>query len=261
MIITVSGTVDNVGITTLSLELARTITKHITPKSGTLQASFVLLVEADPAGGVLYDYMPDTTPQHKASLQHLLQTPAENLDQWLDNYTWRESGHKGLLRCLFSDVRSEVTAHSLQLDERTLVQYLKKHEDIISVVDVGRVLSPRPLVENADAQVWVLTEEHPACLIRARDMMGGVTLKEEIRVGVLSGELKSMPGKISEATGLSLLPDPLMPDPEIGLIGRKPSKQYREAVGRLTDYLLNPAGSKPKENNGAGGKAKRKNNA
>lgn len=238
MIISVAGTIDNVGVTTLSLEMARAISKRIAPKSGSIEASYVLLVEADPAGGTLYNYMKHTTPSQKASLQNMLQSPRDRLDEWLENYTWVDRNSKKLLRCLFSDARSAIAAKSLSQDERGLANYLKEYESIISVIDAGRVLSSRELVQNADVQVWVLDDKHPACLERAREMLRGVSLAGEKRIGVLVGELRSMPGKISEAIGLPLMPDPVLPHPQTEIIGDKPCKEYREAVDRLTDYVL-----------------------
>ena len=239
MIVTVAGTADNSGITTLALEIARTAAAMMNLKTRAVQASSVLLVEADPAGGVLSDLLPRVETHHHSSLQKLTMFAANGYDQW-PSYAWEHPNTHGKLRCLFSDRHSARTARSLINEEKELARYLKSRADIITIVDAGRVLNRRELVSEADTAIWVVASAHPGGVQRTKDVLGeyGALLAGEERFAVLTGNAPAMAGRIEQAIGVRVvahLPNPLQ------IVGRTPGTRYRRAVEKVTAAALGVA--------------------
>lgn len=235
MIVTIAGTVDNVGVTTLALETAKAVTRRILPKTSNIDASSVLLLEADKAGGVLHTELSHTTPAHRASLQKLLQLAPATFDDWIVKQAWSDKHLKNKLRCLFTDAHTAQSHRSLSANEEALATYLRKREDMITVVDAGRVLANRHLVKLADVVVWVMSVRHPASISRTKEMTQGVLLEGERRLGVTSGMQESFIGSVEKAVGFEVVCH--LPDPQARL-GHKPQKDYSESVERLVDSLL-----------------------
>jgi len=235
VIITVAGTVENTGITTLALELARSMTDRVDPKTRTVQASSVLLVEADPAGGVLSSLMPEVEQNHTSSLQKLMNRPPHELDEW-EHYAWKHKGHHNKLRCLFSSTLSSEAVSSIRNDEQQFADYLQTRVDIITVVDAGRVLSKRAVVQAADTEIWVLNPNHPASILRTRNVAApGLMMAGEKRLAALTGPPASMNGSVEEAVGFPVAA--VLPHPE-KLLGDTPSRGYRKAVEQLAEQII-----------------------
>jgi len=236
MIIAVAGTVDNAGVTTLALETARTVAQMMKPKTRSIQASSALLVEADPAGGVLSDLLPHVDGRHHSSLQKLATFSSSGYDRWTD-YAWEHPNTNGLLRCLFCDRQSSRTAGTILSEEKELARYLKGRADIITVVDAGRVLNRRELVSEADTVIWVVAGSHPGGIQRTKYVLAeyGARLAGERRFAVVTGPAEAMTGHVQEEIGIPVaghLPDPSQ------VVGKTPSARYRRMVEKVTAAAL-----------------------
>lgn len=235
MIITIAGTVDNTGITTLALEIARAVAERINPKTRTIQAGTVLLLEADPAGGVLSDLLSDVEPEHHSSLQRLGTSAAGRLDEW-PVYAWTHPKTKDMLKLLFCDRATSPAANFLRHEEKDLAKYFASRVDMVVVVDAGRVLYQRDFVLQADVVIWLVNSTHPCGIQRTINVLDeyGPMVEGEKRFGVMTGE-PVMVGQLEKSLNLPIvgtLPHPSRP------LGREPSTRYRHVVETIVDQIL-----------------------
>lgn len=239
MIITVSSTTENVGITTLSLEIARNLASRVRAKPRRVSADEIILIEADPAGGILAMLMPGVGNEQTNALQSLLSLSTQEYDQGM-RYGWTGKEHGLSLRIMFSNFNAKSASISLKESEGKLCDYLDNRDDWITVIDTGRVVTKRESVAQADVSIWILDPNHPNSIIRTKEMaLEGILVEGEKSFAVIKGAPSSMTGSIERDIRMGVIG--YLPDPEAKL-GKHPSKKYRKEVDKLTDYILSDTG-------------------
>lgn len=232
MIISVASAIENSGVTTTAWEIARFYASRL--KQSQKKREDISLynrayyLELDPVGGTVGAAL-GAPEKARNGMSLVLDNPDKYLRSLEENMWNPEESMKGVFFALLSKETQGVGGYFREGKEEEVAAFMVSGIDNAMVVaDMGRVLSNRPMVREADIAIWVVNQNHHACFHRTDRALKSAKRTNKNNFWIATGDIDYDPEVISDewedCNFIGMLPHPGVP------FGKKPSKKYRDAL-------------------------------